>query len=117
MIPRLSLWTVERLRDELMLCALRCKVSKARLLLSALLLGRPAARAASEVMDAPEAMAAGKAARYRAYLARARAGEAGDPLRVREIEGGACSLRAFFVCICYRPPLDAPISHACCWRL
>lgn len=26
MIPRMSLWTIERLRDEMMLCALRCKV-------------------------------------------------------------------------------------------
>ena len=26
MIPRMSLWTVERLRDEMMLCALRCRV-------------------------------------------------------------------------------------------
>jgi hypothetical protein len=26
MIPRMSLWTVERLRDELMMAALRCKV-------------------------------------------------------------------------------------------
>jgi hypothetical protein len=27
MVPRMSLWTIERLRDEMMLCALRCKVS------------------------------------------------------------------------------------------
>lgn len=27
MIPRMSLWTIERLRDEMMICALRCKVS------------------------------------------------------------------------------------------
>jgi hypothetical protein len=26
MIPRMSLWTIERLRDEMMICALRCKV-------------------------------------------------------------------------------------------
>jgi hypothetical protein len=27
MVPRMSLWTIERLRDEMMICALRCKVS------------------------------------------------------------------------------------------
>ena len=35
MVPRMSLWTVERLRDELMLCALRCKVPKLALALGA----------------------------------------------------------------------------------
>jgi hypothetical protein len=29
MVPRMSLWTIERLRDEMMLCALRCKVGTA----------------------------------------------------------------------------------------
>jgi hypothetical protein len=28
MIPRMSLWTIERLRDEMMICALRCKVKR-----------------------------------------------------------------------------------------
>lgn len=28
MVPRMSLWTIERLRDEMMICALRCKVSR-----------------------------------------------------------------------------------------
>ncbi|KAI8466705.1 MAG: hypothetical protein J3K34DRAFT_432920 [Monoraphidium minutum] len=37
MIPRMSLWTTELLRAELMQAALRCKVSKTRLLLGTLL--------------------------------------------------------------------------------
>eukprot|EP00775_Hariotina_reticulata_P013185 gene13185-13316_t len=79
MIPRMSLWTVERLRDEMMLCALRCKMPKYKLLMGAAL-GKVWEE--SDVLE-PLPLQPAAAAQYRKYREEMVKERQMDPLRVR----------------------------------
>eukprot|EP00879_Flechtneria_rotunda_P014617 GHRR01015274.1.p1 GENE.GHRR01015274.1~~GHRR01015274.1.p1 ORF type:complete len:332 (+),score=134.11 GHRR01015274.1:416-1411(+) len=80
MVPRMSLWTIERLRDEMMLCALRCKVPKLKLLLGAFF---GLQWTEQDVLRPLQEMTAAQIARYRAYRRTIEEERSLDPLRVR----------------------------------
>eukprot|EP00879_Flechtneria_rotunda_P030778 GHRR01033456.1.p1 GENE.GHRR01033456.1~~GHRR01033456.1.p1 ORF type:complete len:127 (+),score=35.91 GHRR01033456.1:416-796(+) len=79
MVPRMSLWTIERLRDEMMLCALRCKVPKLKLLLGAFF---GLQWTEQDVLRPLQEMTAAQIARYRAYRRTIEEERSLDPLRV-----------------------------------
>lgn len=76
----MSLWTVERLREEMMLAALRCKISKPWLLMS-LVFGRSWSEA--DVMVPPEVLSPQAVQRYEQYKEEVAVEKERDPLRVR----------------------------------
>uniref|UniRef100_A0A383W0M9 sn-1-specific diacylglycerol lipase n=1 Tax=Tetradesmus obliquus TaxID=3088 RepID=A0A383W0M9_TETOB len=80
MVPRMSLWTIERLRDEMMLCALRCKMPKLKLLLGAAL---GIDWEEGQVLTPPEELTDAQAGRYRDYRRAVEKERCMDPLRVR----------------------------------